>query len=95
MAMLRQLSELNCRPAVLIKFEQNRVVFVSTESEAHTKLVRQPRFWDSVAIKFPVQEEVKCAIVPLDHFKKLVCGWRVFSSSAHATPTELCTQAVD
>ena len=90
---LRQLSELNYCPAVLIKFAQDRVVLVTTESEAHTKLVRQPRFWDSVAIKFPVQEEVKCAIVPLDHFENRVCG-RVSSSSAHAAPpTGLCTCA--
>jgi hypothetical protein len=78
----------NCRPAVSINFAQDRVVLAATESEAHTKLVRQPSFRDSVAIKFSVQEEVKSAIVPLDHFEDRVCDWRVFSSSAHATPPD-------
>lgn len=90
--MFRQLSELNCCPAVLIDFAQDRVVFVTTESEAHTKLVRQPLFRDSVAIKFAVQEEVERTVVPLNYFENPVRGWRVFSSSANATPpTELCT----
>jgi hypothetical protein len=87
MAMFHQLSELNCRPAVSINFAQDRVVLVTTESETHTKLVRQPLFGDSVAIKFPVQEEVKRTIVPFDYFENLVCDRRVFSSSAHATPS--------
>ena len=88
MAIFQQLSELNCCPAVLIEFAQDRVVLVTAESEAHTKLVQQPRFGDSGAIKFPIQEEVKRAFVPLDYFESRVCDWRVFSSSAHATPTE-------
>jgi hypothetical protein len=85
MAICQHLSESNCCPAVLINFLQDRVVLVTTESEAHTKLVWQPRFGDSFAIKFPVQEEVKRAIAPLYDFENHACDWRVFSSSAHAT----------
>jgi hypothetical protein len=88
MAIFQQLSELNCCSAVLIDLAQDRVVLVTTESEAHTKLIRQPPFRDSVAIKFLVQEEVKRAIVPLDYFENPVCDWRVFLSSAHAAPRQ-------
>ncbi len=69
----------------LIDFMQDRIVLVAAESEADTKFVRQPQLYDSSAIKFPAQEEVESAVVPLDDFKNRVCDWRVFLSSAHVT----------
>jgi hypothetical protein len=53
-AIFRQLSENNRCPAVLIDFKQNRVVLLTTESEGHTKLLRQPRFRDVVAVEFAI-----------------------------------------
>jgi hypothetical protein len=73
--------------AVLKDFSQNRVLLLTTESEASTRLRRQPRFWDVVAIKLAIQEEVKRAIVLPDYFENGVLDLlRVLLSPAHATP---------
>jgi hypothetical protein len=60
-------SKHNRCPTVLTDLTQNRVVLLAAESEAHTKLFRQPRFWDTAAVELSIHEEVKGAIVPFNN----------------------------
>jgi hypothetical protein len=55
--------------AVLVEFVQNRAILLTAQSKAHTKLLRQPLFWDSAAVECLIQEQVKRAVVPFDYFK--------------------------
>src|SRR5260370_25456077 len=83
---LKQPSENNRCPAVLIDFTRNRVVLLTAESEAHTKPLPQPGFRDVIAIEFAVQEEVKYSIILFDNFENRVLDLvRVSSSPAQAT----------
>jgi hypothetical protein len=63
------LLERYCGSAVLLGVVQNRVVLLAAESKPHTKFVWQPLFCDMATIEPAVQEEVKCAIIPLDQFE--------------------------
>jgi len=81
------LSELYACLAILISFVQDGVVLLATESEAHTKLVQRQPFSDWMAVKLPDQEQVKRAIVSLNHFEHRVCR-SVFSSSAQGAPRQ-------
>jgi hypothetical protein len=56
----------------LSDFVQNRVVLLTAKTEAHTKLLRQPRLRDAFSVEFAVQKEVERAIVPSDDFENRV-----------------------
>ena len=89
---LNQISENNRCPAVLIDFPQNRVVLLTAESEAHTKLLRQPGFRNVFVIEFAVQEEVKSSVILLDDFENSENRLAYYSWSSctllgtHSTP---------
>jgi hypothetical protein len=64
-------SEEYCFPALLIHFAKDRVVFLTAESEANAKVLRQPFFCDTASVGFRIQQKVECAIVPLDNLENL------------------------
>src|SRR2546427_7701870 len=79
---LNQLSENNRCPAVLIDFPQNRVVLLTAESEAHTKLLRQPGFRELLRSSSRFEKRSK---VPSFFLTTSRTVFRVFSSPAHGT----------
>jgi hypothetical protein len=71
-AIFRQLAEHKCLPAVLIDFPQDRVVFVTAESEAPTQLDRSGIPEARLPDEFAIQEQVKCAVTGFDYFENRV-----------------------